>query len=161
MGMMLVSVMGTGTSAAVNEMQSLRALGIAEGGLEYALQAGAYCSFGFASTQLGAGSFTVSSQLNQTVLTNNVVIGETTVSVASTAGFTAPGTIVIDAEYLFCTTAAGNQFSGCIRPWAGSTPASHVAGTAVTQCVVTSTGTVPTGYLAGSVNRRVQATVGE
>jgi MSHA biogenesis protein MshP len=161
MGVMLVSVTGTSTSAAVNEMQSLRALALAEGGLEYALQAGVYCAYAAAAVPLGTGSFTISSLLNQSVLTGNIAVGDTTVPVASTAGFIVPAAIVIDGEYFFCNATAGNQFTGCIRPWAGSTPAAHTAGAAVTQCVVTSRGTVPTGFLAGNVSRTVRATVGE
>lgn len=164
MGVMLVTILGSSTSASVNEMQSVRALYIAEGGLEYALQAGVFCNYNpIGTVALGSGNFTVTSQTSNAT-TNAALDGVTNpVNVplnAAPPGFIIPGAVMIDSEYLFCTGIAGNSFTGCIRGWAGTTPAAHFAGAAVTQCAVTSTGTVPTGFLTGNVSRTVQATVG-
>lgn len=161
LGLMFVTLLGTGTSAAVNEMQSLRALGLAEGGLEYALQAGAYCTYAAAGVPLGDGSFDVSSQFLQTTLTNSMTPASATVDVVTAVNFVVPGTIAVEGEYLYCAGRTGNQFFGCIRPWAGSIPAAHAAGTSVSQCVVTSTGRIATGFMTGSITRTVQAAVGE
>lgn len=161
LGLMFATLLGTGTSAAVNEMQSLRALALAEGGLEYALQAGAYCSYAAAGVPLGEGSFDVASQFLQTTLTNSMTPASTTIDVATAANFRVPGTVAVDGEYVFCAGRTGTQFFGCIRPWAGSTPAAHAVGSSLSQCVVTSTGRMPTGFASAGITRTVQATVGE
>lgn len=170
MGVMLVSILGGGTSASVNEMQSARALYIAEGGLEYALQAGTFCNYNVAATTLGIGSFTVASQyigpgappaIPPTTLSGALVAGANTINVANTANYVIPGAIQIDAEYIHCTgMSGGSQFTGCTRGWATTTNTGHSGGTPVIQCSVTSAGSVPTGFLVGTVSRTVQASVG-
>lgn len=167
MGVMLVSVRGTSTSSAVNELQSVRALSIAEGGLEFALRTGVFCAYTTASTALGTGTFTVASQYTgpggtapATLSGGNLPAGATTVNVTSTANYSIPGTITIESEYILCTGTAGNSFTGCTRGWAGTADTLHNDLTPVTQCVVTSTGSIPTGFLIGSVSRTVQTTVG-
>lgn len=157
-----VSLVTTGAHIGVQEEQGDQAFYIAEGGLQYALMAGSYCTYNNPSTQLGSGNFTTSSQLNNTTVTDNpLTAGATTINVGSTANFVIPGIIKIELEYIRCETIASpTQFTGCTRGVATSTPAPHNNGTTVEQCVVTSTGTVSTGFFGG-VRRVVQATVGE
>jgi MSHA biogenesis protein MshP len=114
MGVMLVSVRGTSTSSAVNELQSVRALSIAEGGLEFALRTGAFCAYNTAATTLGTGTFTVVSQYigpggtaPATLSGGNLPAGATAINVSSTANYRIPGTITIESEYIFCTGTAG------------------------------------------------------
>jgi predicted RNA binding protein YcfA (HicA-like mRNA interferase family) len=159
-----VSLITTGAHIGVQEEQGQQAFYIAEGGIQYALKRGSYCTFSEPSTSLGTGNFTVASQENTAItwstidnVTNPVDIPWTTLS----SSFTLPGTIKIDNEYLFCDWATSNSFIGCRRAVAWSTIASHASNSTVYQCVVTSTGTVSTGILFGNVQRVVQATVGE
>lgn len=103
---------------------------------------------------LGAGSTT----LAYTSGTGDVLlnIASTTINVASTTGFTASGTILIEAEVITYSGLTATSFTGCVRGTSQSTAANHalqpVAGTpppiAVRQ-VVALTGT--TGWGLASV----------
>lgn len=157
MGVMFVTLIGTGSLTAVNDLQSAQALAIAEGGLQYALMTGVTCSYNYPGIALGAGIFTTTSQLS-TAVTDTMDAVTTTVPLqaAPPVTFIIPGVVMIDAEHLFCAgPIVGNNFTNCIRGWAAPPGASaHLVGVAVTQCVITSTGIV------GTASRTVQATVG-
>lgn len=160
LGTAFLTTFTTSTWSSLNKIQSTRAFYLAEGGIQFALKNGAFCTYNVAAASLGSGTFSVTSQyvgpggLAPTSVSSPVAIGDTTVDVISTADYRAPGTITVDSENIFCQGKTGVQFTGCTRPWAGSTPAAHSIGAAVTQCVVTSTGAV------GNARRVVQATVG-
>lgn len=160
MGVVFLSRFTTGSSAVGNQTQSVRALYVAEGGIKYALKTGAFCSYNVASTPLGQGSFSVTTShvgpggAAPTTLSNPLGAGGATIDVLSTANYSIPGTLTIDSENIFCAARTATQFTDCTRPWAGSTPAAHGAGAAVTQCVIRSTGVV------GQARRVVQVTVG-
>ena len=155
MGTMFVSMIGTGSLTAVNDLQSAQALSLAEGGLQYALMTGGTCSYNYPGLALGSGTFTTISLLSSAVVdTMDAVTAVVPLPAAPPGSFVIPGVITIDAEHLSCTAVVGNSFTGCARGWAASTAAAHNAGAAATQCVITSTGVV------GPASRTVQATVG-
>ncbi|MDH4163662.1 MAG: hypothetical protein OEW15_13375 [Nitrospirota bacterium] len=155
MGVIFVSMIGTGSLTAVSDLQSAQALSLAEAGLQYALTTGGTCSYTYPGIALGPGTFTTVSQL-ATAVANTMDAATTTVPLtAAPVGFFIPGVITIGAEHLYCTAILGPSFTGCSRGWAPPPAASaHSGGAAVTQCVITSTGT------AGAASRTVQATVG-
>lgn len=160
LGVVFLSTFTTSTSTALNSIQSTRAFYLAGAGLQFTLKTGAFCSYDVAATPLGSGSFSVTTLsvgpggLMPTTVSSAVASGDTAIDVLSTTDYSIPGTITIDSENIFCAGKTGIQFTGCLRPWAGSTPAAHAAGAAVTQCVIRSTGVV------GKARRIVQATVG-
>ncbi len=89
-----------------------------------------------------------------TVTNNPLPIGNTTINVTSNVGFSIPGVIVIDTEYIFCAGVSGTaQFTSCIRGYKGSPAAAHLLGSNVFQYAITSTGTV------GSAQRAVTASM--
>lgn len=61
----------------------------------------------------------------RTVLTAPVGIADTTVQVASTAGWVSPGHFSVDQEIFYYTSIVGNTFTGCVRGWDSTTPAAH------------------------------------
>lgn len=161
MGTMFVSMINTASFMSVNDLQSAQALYVAEGGLEFALQNGSFCTYATPATTLGGGTFTVVSRYigtgglaAATVTDNPLTAIATSINVTSTANYTIPGTVTIESEFIYCTgTSGGNRLTGCNRGWASSTAVQHNLGTAVTQCAVTSTGVV------GSAQRAVTRAV--
>ena len=161
MGLMFVTMIGTGILTAVDDFQAAKALAVAEGGLEFALRNGTFPDYTYGATPLGDGSFATVSQFlgpggtaPATVTDNPLSDTATTVNVTSTAGYVVPGAFRIEGEFVFCTAAGGTQFTGCIRGWAGTAPAMHAAGSEVIQCVANSTGTIDTA------GRTVRASIG-
>lgn len=61
----------------------------------------------------------------RTVLAAPVGISDTTVQVVSTSGWVTPGHFSIDQEVFYYTGIVGNSFTGCVRGWDNTTPASH------------------------------------
>lgn len=166
-GLMFSGIVASKNTAALNDLQSAQALGLAEAGIQFVLKNGAYCTYAAAATNLGSGTFTVVSQYigaggiaPATVTDNPLDAVAMTVNVTSTANYAIPGTVMIDSEYLLCTAKAATQFTNCRRGWGGSTAAAHNNGAAVTQCVVTSTGLVAGSGLFSGTRRDVQVTVG-
>ncbi len=86
MGVMFVSLIGTGSLTAVNDLQGTQAFYIAEGGLQYAGMK-SFPNMSVAATGLGAGSFSVAVP-TLTAAINNAV---TTINVSSIDGFDATG----------------------------------------------------------------------
>ncbi|HYA86648.1 MAG TPA: hypothetical protein VEI57_06265 [Nitrospirota bacterium] len=87
-----------------------------------------------------------------TVSSNPGTVNPTSISVASTTGFSIPGVIQIGSENIYCSgTSGGNTFTNCVRGYDGTTNAGHAAGSDVFQYMITSTGTV------GSAQREVRA----
>lgn len=157
MGVMFVALIGSGTFTAINDLQSAQALSVAEGGLEYAIKNGTYCTYNYTNIPLGAsGSFTVSSQLSNGTtgaLLDNIADPADVQLTASPAGFATPGVVTVDSENLLCTgkDIGTNRLTSCKRAWAGSIKTAHSAGAAVSQCAVMSVGAV------GSARRNVSA----
>jgi len=77
-----------------------------------------------------------------TTVTVNVLVGDTTINVASTTGFLVPGVIRIDSEFVYCSGSTATTFAGCIRGYKGTVAAAHTAGATVFQYTITTTGTV-------------------
>jgi hypothetical protein len=78
-----------------------------------------------------------------TVTDNPLAIGSTTINVTSNVGFSIPGVIIIDMEYIFCGSVAGTtQFTNCVREYNGSPETAHPNLSNVFQYALTSTGTV-------------------
>ncbi len=86
-----------------------------------------------------------------TVTDNPLPIGNTAINVTSNVGFSIPGVIVIDSEYIFCASVNGTtQFTNCARGYKPSSAAAHLMGSNVFQYTITSTGFV------GSAQRTVK-----
>jgi MSHA biogenesis protein MshP len=111
MGVMFVSLIGTSSITAVNDLQSARALYVAEGGVEYAQNSLAQNLDWYRSASdpmpapasttlnLGAGSFTVAAHLPATTLRKRLLSGElNTITVYTTDGFPNAGTLQIDDD---------------------------------------------------------------
>ncbi len=168
----IVSLVGTGTSAGLQEEIGIKAFYIAEAGLQYALEAGNLpCNFDVAApVSIGGGSFTVSSRCVSSaggcsapaaVTDNPLGAPDTDINVTSVADYVVPGTMRIDNEHILCTGTVANQFTGCARGRAGSAAVPHANGTTVTQCTVTATGTYSAGVFFGDVKRTVRASIGQ
>jgi hypothetical protein len=161
MGVMFVTLVSTSSLTSVNDMQAAQALAVADGGAEYVLENQVFPVYSAAGVSLGSGNFSVTSQYigpggiaPATVTDNPLTAAATTINVTSTANYVVPGVVLIDSEYIHCTSiSGGNQFTGCTRVWAGSLPSTHNLGSALTQAVITSTGTV------GNAQRAVRATL--
>ena len=161
-----VVALGNMTSADIRSSsghaQSEQAYFVATSGSEYASQqfgAGTQCA-NLANTNIavGAGTFSTSGVLYyppvRTTLTAAIGAGDTTIPVASIAGYAPRGQVRIDNEYInyastssvagTCSPAAAPCLVNAQRGVSGSTAAGHVITTPVAQamCVVTSTGTV-------------------
>jgi hypothetical protein len=130
MGVMFVSLFGTGSFTSINDLQASRALYVAEGGANYILQNRIFPNFstGGAAITLGAGSFIVSTPA---YLTAALTTSTTTVTVNSTTGFPSSGRITIDAEQINYTGTTATTFTGCTRAQGGTTAAAHTSGNAV------------------------------
>lgn len=168
---LLVSIISTGASVGLQEELGVKAFYIADGGLQYALKNGSSCDFNVSAPMaLGGGTFTVASECMDnpagctaptTVTDNPLLAASTTINVTSTAGYTIPGTVKFESEYVFCRAAAAAQLTGCDRGTNGTAAADHALGTDIIQCTVTSTGIYPAGLLFfGDLKRVVQANVG-
>jgi hypothetical protein len=66
-----------------------------------------------------------------TALQSSIGTSETTIPVASTAGFPTAGTIAIGGEDITYTSVTAGSFAGCSRGANGTTPAAHVVPIAV------------------------------
>jgi hypothetical protein len=83
------------------------------------------------STGWGAGSW--SGTVTGVPATTFVSVVTTTVTVASTTGFSASGAILIDSELISYTGTSPTTFTGCTRGVNGTASASHTAGATVQQ----------------------------
>ena len=90
-----------------------------------------------------------------TIVTVNVTVGATTITVGSTTGFLVPGVIRIDGEFIYCTGSTATTFTGCTRGYKSTVAAAHTAGATMTvfQYTITATGTV------GNAKRKIKAVV--
>lgn len=102
MGVMFVSLIGTGSLSSVNDLQSAQALSIAEGGLQYTLALNKnnmpnYSTNG-AWINLGAGQFKVDTI---SYLTADILAGAATIPVpaGSTASFPTAGRLAINGDF--------------------------------------------------------------
>jgi len=73
----------------------------------------------------------VASDNAETTLTANIGTGDTTIGVTSVASFNTPCLIVIDSEIILAQSTSSNNFTSCVRGFAGSTAASHTSATNV------------------------------
>ncbi len=89
-----------------------------------------------------------------TTVTVNLNAVATTVNVGSTTGFSIPGVIKINTEYLHCTSMTLTTFTNCTRGYKGTTAAVHGVGSNVYQYVLTSSAVV------GNARRSVRTMVG-
>ena len=89
-----------------------------------------------------------------TTVTVNLNAVATTVNVGSTTGFSIPGVIKINSEYLHCTSSTLTTFTNCTRGYKGTTAAVQGVGSNVYQYVLTSAAAV------GSARRSVRTMVG-
>ncbi len=153
MGMVFLTLFTTTSSTSINELQSTRALYVAEGGLERAVYQykndGTACaSLINTNIPLGTGNFTTSGTLYNpspaTTLSSAIGAADTIIPVVSTAGYAPNGRIRIDSEEINYSSIAGNSFTGAQRGAAGSTAAAHALGALVlqNQCTINSTGVV-------------------
>lgn len=73
-----------------------------------------------------------SANLSTTVSDNPLSNSATTINVASTAGFSTSGTLLIQSEVILYTNTTGTSFTGCTRGAYGTSAAAHNLGTSVT-----------------------------
>lgn len=155
MGLMFVSMVNTASFTSANDLQSTQALHVAEGGLAYGIEQlnGNPLYAGDINKTLGRGTFTTTVVNSLTTVNPNpIAIGDLAINVTSTAGFSIPGTIKIDSEYVYCTGKTATAFTGCTRGYQGTTVAvSHLVNSNVSQYTLSSTGKV------GSAQRVVKA----
>jgi len=85
------------------------------------------------TTSTGWGSGVWSGIVTGVPATTFVSVVTTTVTVASTAGFSATGAILIDSELISYTGTSPTTFTGCTRGVNGTASASHTAGAIVQQ----------------------------
>ena len=161
MGVMFVSLIGTGSLTSINDMQSTRALFVAEGGMERAVrfllsptltERGACGTItgnpALTNTSLTPGQFTVigsQSYSGGATLSGAIGSADTTINVSSTAGYASFGRILIDREAIDYNGTTAGSFTGAVRGRDGTTAVAHANGTRVGhyQCAVTSTGGIP------------------
>jgi len=111
MGVVFISFVNTSSFTAINDLQSMQAFSLAEGGVEYAQYALAQNLDWYRSANdpmpappsapqnLGAGSFTVTVNLPVTMLSRRLLSTEiNTISVYSTDRFPTSGTLQIDDD---------------------------------------------------------------
>lgn len=131
MGVTLISLVTTGSDVSINQLQSEQAFNVTEGGIEYEQRSLAqnldwYRSvtdpMAITTRNLGAGSFTVSSNLPATMLRNRIPTAASTapVRVYTTNRFPSSGYIQIEedftgnAEFIQYTNIVGDTFAGII-----------------------------------------------
>jgi hypothetical protein len=152
-----ISYIATGSASATISLQLAdQAFYVADSGLEiasrYYLSKGVACTsisgnVDLTNATVGNGKFTVTgtlytgaNNLSSAILSNN-----TTIAVTSTAGFAPSGFLTIDSENMTYAAISGNSFTGVMRGYNNTTPASHAINAAVSQsqCVLDSTAGVP------------------
>ncbi|MBI4683858.1 MAG: hypothetical protein HY755_01520 [Nitrospirae bacterium] len=172
-----VSLITTGANIGVQELQGQQAFNIAEGGIERALnefyKTGTSCNSLVYSSTLGNGSFTTDFTASvppypylynpspATTLSNNILAADTTIPVASTAGYAPQGRIRIDSEEIFYGSISGNNFINAQRGVAGTTATGHLNTTPVyqNQCSIRSEGSIASNPLANPTKRVVERAV--
>ncbi|MFA5073428.1 MAG: hypothetical protein WC539_05970 [Nitrospirota bacterium] len=88
------------------------------------------------------------------VMDNPLLAAATTINVSSNVGFSIPGVIIIDMEYIFCSAVNGTtQFTNCLRGFNSSPQTDHLNASNVFQYSLTSTGTV------GNAQRTIERSV--
>lgn len=130
MGVMFVTMIGTGSFSALNELESAQALSIAEGGVAFhqrglAVNLDWYRSaadpISTDTLPLGAGSFTVSTNLPATKLSRRIRAGDATMRVYSTDRFPNAGFLQVEdnvasgAEFVEYTGKTATTFTGLVR----------------------------------------------
>lgn len=177
-----VTIITTQSSIGLQEELGARAFYIAEAGIHYALENGVYstygagmCNYVVPERAFAGGSFFAQSIFANAVsspypakLSGGHTAVQTTIYLSNTPkvgftndGYTLPGTIRIDDEYVFCSAAVSNTFTGCVRGYSVSNAIEHDDGAFATQCSVRSTGAISSGLSFGSIKRVVQVTAGE
>jgi hypothetical protein len=93
---------------------------------------------GVAATTLGA--------VTQTTLNGTVTAAATSIVLTSAAGFTAPGTIVVDNELITFSGVSTNTLTGCVRGTGGTFAVAHSTGAIVQLVTTTITVASTTGF---------------
>gem|GEM_PF-3528527 len=179
MGVMFVSLIGTGSFTSVNDLQSAQALYVAEGGGEYAknqFEKGTICgNLNYNNITLGQGTFTTTgAPFNPPIPVNlaaNITAAATTIPLSAdpvAAGYAPQGRIRIEDEEITYGGILGNSFINADRGVGGTTAAAHNTvdsyGVAVSalqnQCRITSTGIVGNAKRAAVVDVSGYASAG-
>lgn len=166
-GVMIVSLVGTQSFTALNEVSSTNSFYVAEAGIEQAMYQfwrGTSCAglTNAVPTALGTGSFTTTGTLFRppsTTLTAGINNNVTTIPVASTAGYAPHGRIRIEQEYIDYSGITAASFTGARRGAGGSAAAAHANNLpmAQSQCLIRSVGTM--GGALGNSQRIVERAV--
>ncbi|MDP3979820.1 MAG: hypothetical protein Q8Q33_00240 [Chlamydiota bacterium] len=141
-GTVLISEMGSGVTTTVHELDAVLAAGLADGAQELAQrwlidnpqwdQNGlSPQTSDFPDTTFGRGSFTVSTQYPNTLLTANMTLGVLTANVSSTSIFASSGLLKIDQELIAYSGKSVSAFTGLSRGLGGTSPAAHSSGAPV------------------------------
>ncbi|MCK9419925.1 MAG: hypothetical protein M0R70_11165 [Nitrospirae bacterium] len=180
MGLMFVSLIGTGSLTSVNDLQSAKALYIAEGGIERTLRflqegnnCGAITATFSAATILGEGTFTATGTqfrpLPQARLLFAIGLNDTTIQSNAAdliaAGYAPAGRITIQdptvaEEIIEYASITGDSFTNCRRGVAGTVNQAHAGNQRIiqNQCDITATGIVGSGALS-SAQRKAKVSV--
>lgn len=139
MGVVVVSLVGTESFSALHQAQSAQALPLAEAGAHRAVgflsREGGECeaisdNVQFTDVALGPGTFSVTGTRynpTPTALSADIGAADTTIPVASTAGYAPHGSITIESETIYYAGITPTSFIGARRGAAGTTAASHSA----------------------------------
>jgi hypothetical protein len=73
----------------------------------------------------------VASDNAATTLANDIGTNDTSIAVVDDSNFAVPALIVVDSEIILVMASGSNTFTGCVRGFAGTTPAIHTSGTDV------------------------------
>ena len=175
-GLMVATVAylySSGGRSSANQAMTIKALYIAQAGLEVGLHSvssrtlslrTACASAAAGPVTFEGGTYTITGveyAPTQTTLTAGITAASTIIPVASVSGYAPSGTIIIDDEMIdygsvgtsgsACSPAASPCFLGAVRGQAGLPAASHSSGTRLRQdnfCQITSVGTVSSGATA-------------
>jgi MSHA biogenesis protein MshP len=180
MGLMFVSLIGTGSLTSVNDLKSAQALYIAEGGIERTLRflqegnnCGAITATFSAATNLGDGNFTVTGTpfrpLPQARLLGAIGANDTTIQSNTAdlivAGYAPAGRITIQdppaaEEIIEYSSIAGDTFTNCRRGVAPTVNQAHAGNQRIVQnqCDITATGMAGAGALS-SAQRKAKVSV--
>ncbi len=158
MGQGLVAMVGTENFSTVNQMKASQAHYIAESGVEramYEFENGTLCNALAYTDPVGAGSYTTRGTLYNplsTTLSVGISNVDTTIPLASIAGYAPHGRITIEAETIdyggtsttSCAPFGTPCLTGAERGINGSTPVVHLSAVLVNQnqCLISSSGTV-------------------
>lgn len=165
----LVRMYTSNSGSVINVQASSKAYSLANAGVEdnaYLLsQLSATCNGAYQSTissfSTGEYHYKCSQTMGSTSLSSSIGSNDTSLDVASTAGFASAGAILVDAEVIYYNKIVGNSFQGLRRGQESSASSAHSSGALVTQFeyIITGEGGVPNLTSNAFANRQIDQAV--